>query len=347
MKKSDRHNYILQLVQESDDDILLSTKDLAEHFDVSETTIRRDFQELAANGLLERQHGGAHSVKSLSNTQLGTVGILLGSRVDKYLDPFYNLVIEGADKKLNELGYHVSFIKTYNDIHSIARVDELLDQFHVDGLILLGSSKAESINYLRQHFSPIVTVTEMNDIEDDSVFFDGIRGMRLIVEHLAELGYRRLGYISGQIDLRYEGFIQTIKACGLEFNPELYQILTPSPSGWSPEMGRTGANILMSQAIMPDAIVCASDRIAIGTMQWLQQNGYRIPQDIAVTGFDDIYDAEFTFPPLTTVHVHKVRMGKIVAERIVRRIQNPNEIYLKIIVPTSLVVRKSSLAKET
>ena len=117
MKKSERHNHILKLMQDTSTDDVLSTKELAEQFDVSETTIRRDFQELAHAGLIQRQYGGAHSVKHVHvSTKLGQVGILLGSRIDKYSDPFYNLVLEGADKKLNALGYHVAYVKTYHDI---------------------------------------------------------------------------------------------------------------------------------------------------------------------------------------------------------------------------------------
>ena len=101
----------------------------------------------------------------------------------------------------------------------------------------------------------------------------------------------------------------------------------------------------MSQALKPDAIVCASDRLAIGAMGWLRQNGYRIPEDIAVTGFDNIPDADFTFPPLTTVRVHKVLLGELAADRVARRIENPDEVYLKLTTPTSLVVRQSCGAR--
>jgi LacI family transcriptional regulator len=97
----------------------------------------------------------------------------------------------------------------------------------------------------------------------------------------------------------------------------------------------------MSLSKPPDAIICASDRLAIGAMHWLQQQGYRIPHDIAVTGFDNIPDSEFTFPSLTTVHVHKELMGEIAAERLVRRIENADEVPLHIILPTSLVIRQS------
>jgi LacI family transcriptional regulator len=342
MKKSERHRLILQMMQNASSDMLLSTKELATQFDVSETTIRRDFQELSHAGLIQRQYGGAHSVKPSSNaTQLGQVGILLGSRIDKYSDPFYNLVLQGADKKLGELGYHVAYIKTFYDVGTEEQARELLETFDVDGIILLGSSQYNSIQYLRNHFSPIVFVTDMYRIEGDLILFDGEQGMYYIIEHLAQMGYRRPAYISGQEDVRYTGFKRAVREFDLEYIDDLYLILTPDPSGWTPSLGERGTKMIMSKSIKPDVVVCASDRLAIGAMQWLQRNGYRIPEDIAVTGFDNIPDAEFTFPPLTTVNVHKSLLGELAAERIVRRIENLDEVYLHIIVPTSLVVRQS------
>ena len=341
MKKSQRQRLILERVQETPPQELLSTRDLAQQFDVSETTIRRDFQALAAAGLIQRQYGGAHLLKPPNAEMLGQVGILLASRIDKYRDPFYNMVLEGADRALERLSYHIAFVKTLHEIGTIAQAQRLLDSFDVKGLILLGTNDTESITYLHRHFSPIVTMTDREDFEDDLVLFDGLRGMRLMVQHLAELGYRRLAYISGYTDIRYNGFLQGLAACGLESEDSLFQILQPRPSGWSPDLGERGAEILMSLSRKPDAIVCASDRLAIGAMAWLQRNGYRIPDDIAVTGFDNIPDADFTFPPLTTVRVYKVLLGELAAERLVKRIENPDEVYLKITAPTSLVVRQS------
>jgi LacI family transcriptional regulator len=99
--------------------------------------------------------------------------------------------------------------------------------------------------------------------------------------------------------------------------------------------------MLMEQHQPPDAIDCASDHIAIGAMQWLNQNGYRVPDDVAITGFDNIPGSEFTIPPLTTVHVHKELMGALAVERAIRQIENPGEVPLQITTPTSIVIRQS------
>ena len=320
---------------------LLSTRELAGRYDVSETTIRRDFQELADTGLIQRQYGGAQVSSKFQADERGQVGILLLSRIDKYRDPFYSMVLEGVDKALGRLGYEIAFVKTLFEVGTTAQIKHLLDSYAIQGIILRGTSFVESVTYLRDHFSPIVTVANHPELEDDLILFDGERGMHMMVEHLAKLGHRRLGYVAGYMDIRYSGFCEGLHACALENDPALLQILEPGPSGWTPDLGERGARNLMSQGLNPDVIVCAFDRLAIGAMAWLQRNGYQVPGDVAVTGFDNIPDSQFTYPPLTTVQVYKVRLGELAAERLVQRIENPDDVKLKIITPTSLVIRQS------
>ncbi len=345
MKKSQRQDLILRQLLGASSQQLHATRELARQFGVSESTIRRDLQDLADSGLLQRQYGGAQLRRSARPRDSGPVGILLVSRIDKYRDPFYNMVLEGVDRALDRLGFQIAFVKTIHEVSSRAQAKKLLDSNPLRGLILLGAADIESVKYLREHIAPVVTVTDDFDLEDDLVLFDGVRGMRQITAHLAKLGHRRLAYISGYADIRYSGFLKGLADCDLKREPALHQILEPGPSGWTPDLGERGARSLMRQSPKPDAIVCASDRLAIGAMAWLQRNGYRIPDDIAVTGFDNIPESDFTFPPLTTIHVHKTLLGELAAERLARRLANPVEVYLKITTPTELVIRQSCGAR--
>ena len=348
MNKSSRQRLILERVQAALPHELLSTGELAAHFDVSEATIRRDLRALANAGLVQRQFGGARLRPAPVRAKVGQVGIILSTRIDKYRDPFYNMMLEGADKVLERNGYQIAYTKILHEIDSAAKARHLLESFTIDGLILLGTDLSDRIRYLREHFAPvvpIVTTDDKYDTEDDVILFDGAKGMRQVVGHLAALGHRRLAYVSGNVDNRYEGFCQGLVAHKLPNDEGLRQILQPGPAGWTPELGERGARSLMARAPQPDAIVCASDRLAIGAMGWLQRNGFRVPEDIAVTGFDNIPDAEFVFSPLTTVNVQKVLMGELAAERLVRRIKQPDDRYLKIITPISLVVRQSCGAR--
>ena len=167
-----------------------------------------------------------------------------------------------------------------------------------------------------------------------------------MVDHLVTCGYRRLGFITGHHDFRRKAFLDGVKAHALPSDAELCVTIPFGDDGWTQKLGRIGAEQLMNLPNPPEAIVCASDLIAIGAIQWLHQNNFRVPNDVAVTGFDDITESAFTVPALTTVHVHKQLIGELAAERVVKRIENEQGIALVIQTPTHLVIRQSCGTKQ-
>lgn len=342
INKEARQNHILQLIEQSNGQQLFGTRELAEHFGVSEMTVRRDLQELSQEGLLQRQHGGAAPARHSRETARKEIGILLISRKGKYSDPFFNALLEGADRKLQELGYRIGYINTRTQVNTVAQVRDLLHQNPVSGIILIGLSlNVESLDYLKTHAPVLISTIDSIGSDFDTVTFNGYHGIRQMVDHVVGQGYRRLGFITGQTDPRQLGFTDAVKAHGLAADPELSVVVPKGIDGWPREFGHIGAQQLMQLPQPPDAIVCASDLIAIGAIQWLHQHNLRVPDDIAVTGFDDIAEAAFSIPRLTTVHVHKQLLGELAAERIVKRIENEHETPLFIQTPTHLVIRQS------
>lgn len=344
MNKQQRHDFVLKVLKQDGGDRVVSTRELAERLGVSEMTIRRDLHELDREGLVQRQHGGAtlpHPPAAFSGLR-GQIGILLTSGKDKYQDPFFNEVLQGADRKLQESGYRAAYIYSFADVYTREQARDLLNTYPVDGILLIGAHYSRSVEYLKEHVKVLVGTNYSLGPEHDAVLLDGGTGIRTLVDHLAKLGRRRLGFITGYSDSREEGFIKGVKSNCLPDDMELrVRLVQGNFESWTPQIGQKGASILMDQREPPDAIVCASDRIAIGAMQWLHQAGIRVPDDVAVTGFDNISDSEFTFPPLTTVHVYKKLIGALAAERAIRRIENPDEVPLQIVTPTSVIIRQS------
>jgi DNA-binding LacI/PurR family transcriptional regulator len=343
MSKEERQNHIIQLIEQSNGEQLLVTRELAERLGVSEMTVRRDLHELSQEGLLRRQHGGAAPAERPRELpQRKEVGILLVSRTGKYSDPFFNAIMEGTDRKLRELGYRIAYINTRAEVSTAEQARDLLNANAVSGIILVGPPlRAESLDYLKANLRTLVSTIEPIGPEYDAITFDGYYGIRQMVDHLVNRGYRRLGIITGSDDSRQRGFIDGVAAHRLPTESNLHVRVPFGIDGWSPELGRIGAQQLMNLAKRPDAIVCASDLIAIGAIQWLTQHNFRVPQDVAVTGFDNITESTFVVPTLTTVHVHKQLMGELAAERVVRRIENEHEVPLLIQTPTYLVIRQS------
>jgi DNA-binding LacI/PurR family transcriptional regulator len=340
MNKEQRQSHILQLIQQSNGDHLLGTRELAEQLGVSEMTVRRDLQELSQEGLVRRQHGGA--TQNRRATEHKEIGVLLVSKAGKFSDPFFNAVLEGVDRKLQELGYRIAYINTWVEVNTAAQARTLLKSHPVSGIILLGMPfGVESVEYFQANVHALIQTTEPSGSTIDTITFDGYDGMRQMVDYLVSRGYRRLGYVTGLYECRYKGFMDRIKANGLPDDSELCILVPAGLEGWTPELGHIGAQQLMQLSNPPDAIVCASDRLAIGAIQWLHQHNYRVPEDVAVTGFDNIDESAFTVPPLTTVHIHKQLIGELAAERVIRRIENEQEIPLLIQTPTHLVVRQS------
>lgn len=342
MNKIERQNRILQLLSHATERKLLSTGELAELFGVSEMTVRRDLQELAASGKLRRQHGGAAPLRQQREHFRKEIGILLESKTAKYSDPFFNAVLEGTDRRLQQLGYRIAYINTGATVITPAQAADLLRSVSVSGMIVIGRALGrDNVEYLKANVRVIVGILESLGDSFDTVTCDHYGGIRQIVDHLAARGYRRLGYITGHYDDREQAYQDGIVANRLVSDPELCVHVTAGIDGWTPRLGHAGAQQLMQLRNPPDAIVCASDWIAVGVIQWLHQHRFRVPDDIAVTGFDDINESAFTVPSLTTVHVHKELMGELAAERVVKRIENEFEIPLFIQTPTSLVIRRS------
>lgn len=341
MNKEERQNSIIQLIEQSNGQ-LLGTTEIAEHFGVSKMTVRRDLDELEQAGRLHRHFGGAVPSRQAQNQGKNEVGVLLVSRTGKYSDPFYNTLLEGVDNKLRDLDYRIAYISTRREVSTAEQIRELLDEHHVSGIILIGPPLgAESLAYVKQHMRCLVGTTDSIGSDYDAVTFDGYEGIRLMVDHLVSLGHKRLGFITGRSDHRQHGFTDAIAAHGLDADPKLTVVVPFGIDGWTRELGHTGAEQLMCLPHPPDAIICASDLIAIGAIQWMHQHNLRVPDDIAVTGFDNIDESAFTNPPLTTVHVHKQLMGELAAERIVKSIENEHEIPLFIQTPVHLVIRAS------
>ena len=192
----------------------------------------------------------------------------------------------------------------------------------------------------------IVATPTMIDPNVDTVMIDGKEGMRQMVRHLAQLGHQRIGFVMGQeyedrVPNRVLGYRAGIAEQKLASEPALLVESMHTIRRLPHEIGQAGARKLMSLPSPPDAIMCSSDLIALGAMRWLQSEGYDVPGDVAVTGFDNLYDASIAYPPLTTVHVHKRLLGRLAAEQLHRRIENPDDPALTICTPTSLVIRQS------
>src|SRR5579859_3983842 len=200
MNKEQRQSHIIRLLEQSSDDHIMGTREIAESLGVSEITVRRDLQELSEEGLIQRRHGGAGPLRRKNTVSSKAVGFLLVSRTNKYGDPFFNAVLEGTDQRLQELGYRV-VVDTQAETMSAARASAVFQAIPVSGVIVAGTALgSEAIEYLKQHMRALVVTGAKLNPGYDAVTFDGYDGMRQMVSHLVACGYRRLGFVTGLAD---------------------------------------------------------------------------------------------------------------------------------------------------
>jgi LacI family transcriptional regulator len=173
-------------------------------------------------------------------------------------------------------------------------------------------------------------------------------GERLAMSHLLEQGYKHIGHISGPLEWwearqRMKAWKDALQEGGVEFREDFWV-----EGNWSSASGTRAAEKLFEQYTDMDAILVANDQMALGAMQIAHQKGLRIPQDIGITGFDNLPESAFFGPPLTTVNHDQYNLGKLAVEEIIKIIESgwdeeaPTQ-PKSIILEPALIVRASSL----
>ncbi|MBO1766108.1 LacI family DNA-binding transcriptional regulator [Allobranchiibius sp. GilTou38] len=183
----------------------------------------------------------------------------------------------------------------------------------------------------------------------DHVAIDNVRASREATQHLVARGDRVIGAIgaqphlqNGTAELRVEGYRQALESAGLPFREEL---VIPVRSLHRPD-GAAAVKRLMEVEPHLDAVFCFSDELALGALRSLLEQGRRVPEDIAVVGFDDIEDGRYSTPTLTTIAPDKPQIVRVAIDRLAARISSPAESDddgpLDLVVPHQLIVREST-----
>jgi LacI family transcriptional regulator, galactose operon repressor len=167
--------------------------------------------------------------------------------------------------------------------------------------------------------------------------------MRLAVEHLVSLGHTRIGHLAGPLDYstgldRHEGFLETMRAAGLEPDPELILVA----EAFTEAEGARLCGQLMAEGRDLTAVAAANDLLALGCYDVFAERGIRCPDEVSVVGFNDMPFAARFQPPLTTVHIPHYDIGKAAAQLMLERLQDGDSPPRQIRLEPHLVVRGST-----
>ena len=280
------------------------------------------------------------SARALSNGRSNCLGLL----VPTLTWPWILEVLRGVAEEIERSGYSLILYTTSGGEDSEREfMSQVVPAGAVDGLALvIPLGMLEYIERLAKGGLPIVVVDDRGHYPDlPTVATTNIEGGRSATRHLIEHGRQRIAMLNGPHDFgcnrdRLEGYKSALQDAGLRFDPQLVVDSDFKESG-----GASAMTELLAADPRLDAVFVANDVMAFGAMRALRNAGRRVPDDVAVVGFDDIPASAMTHPPLTTVRQPLYEMGRTAASMVMAAVRGES-IAKRIELPTSLVVRDSS-----
>ncbi|MDF9714976.1 LacI family DNA-binding transcriptional regulator [Nocardioides sp. ChNu-99] len=272
----------------------------------------------------------------------------IGMIVLDIANPFFTAVAHGVEQRLAEVGRPLVLANSgQNHEREVAYLDLFAEQRLSGVLVTPAGQVLDRLRRLRDRGTAIVVVDRKTGAREfSSVSVDDSLGGRLATQHLLEIGRRRIAFIGGPEDLsqikhRLGAARTAVEEHG---SGEIVHLDVPT---LDVEAGRTGARDLLDlpAARRPDAIFAANDLIALGVLQTLTLRGVRVPDDIALVGYDDIDFAAAAAIPLTSVRQPAVAMGEAATSRLLDVIADPAGSQVEhIVLEPELVVRRSTVA---
>jgi LacI family transcriptional regulator len=283
--------------------------------------------------------------KKLVSGKSDTVGLVLCQSPEQiFADAFLPQVMLGVEQAAMEQGFHV-LLKPI-DPNDAGGYTSLIRENHVDGILLSGPRQDDkALIELYEEGVPVMLMGQMPHTMMPFVDVNATAGAEAATRHLISLGHRRIGMITNaplnytSAQQRRTGYCQALEAAGLAVDQALIQ-----EGSYTPISGFTAMKSLLDVSPRITAVFVASDVVAMGAMLAIKRAGLRIPEDIAIVGFDDIPLAEFFDPPLTTVHLPAYGLGWAAGERLIRLIQGEGLNENSLLLESNLITRQSSVA---
>ena len=281
------------------------------------------------------------AARGLAAGYTSVIGMVIPTGVSSiFSDPYFPLLIQGVTSACNATGYSVMLWLAEPE-HERKTINQILYSGLIDGVIVSSMRMDDPlIDRLAEGNRPFITIGRHPTNEKiNYVDVDNCAGAYQAVMYILRTGHRRVAMITGPQNTvggrdRYQGYQDALRERGLPLIPELVAVGEYSdPSGY----------LAMKRLLphRPDAVFAASDAMAFAAMRAIQEAGLRIPEDIAVVGFDDIPAAATSQPSLTTVRQPIQRTGSLAAEMLIDMIEHPDPQPRRIVLPTELVIRSS------
>lgn len=325
-------------------------KDVADYAGVSKTTVSRvlnnhpyvtaDVRQRVQQAMLDLGYQPNRSARRLRANSSDILGLI----IPDIQNPLFQAVVRGVEDLAYEQQMNVVLCNT-DDIPEKQMVYlRVMQAERAAGVLVVPTlpSDGEVLRPVQQAGTPIVLLDrDVDQFEADLVRTDNVRGAYAAVWHLTTLGYQRIAIIAGSQYLtpgheRLRGYKEALEKAALTLDPTLIR-----EGNFRVESGYTLTRELLAAAEPPDAIFVSNNLMTLGALRALHELSIRIPEDVALVGFDDMPWAGDLYPPLTTVAQPGYELGKTAVELLLRRIAQPALPFRQITLPPQLIVRQS------
>lgn len=255
-------------------------------------------------------------------------------------------ILRGVSDAAERMNYGL-MLYTQGSLNHTQRTNyylSLLNNSLVDGVLMVVPHDYEVIvSELKLHELPYVIVDHHSGAPNEpSVTATNRKGILEAMRHLLALGHRRIGFITGRMDMacshdRLQGYRDGLSEVGISFDPELVR-----EGDFMQPLGFQQGQALLQLPHQPTAIIASNDIMALGVMDAAKAAGLTIGQDLSIVGFDDIFMASQAYPPLTTVHQPMAAMGEAALQMLVMLLEGHTVLNLRQEVQTELVIREST-----
>jgi len=303
---------------------------------VEEETKRKVLSAIASVGYIPNVH--ARNLASGSSRTLGLI-------ISDITNPFFPELIKSIQATALEPGYEVVIANTdYQAEHDISCVQRLLE-LRVSGVMVMTTEWDDAASQRLEQAGVATVFLDIGKVGPhvSNIRIDYATGIRQAVEHLLELGHRSIAFIGGpehlvSAELRRAAFATVMN----KHKPSLQTDAIFCEGDFKLESGQRAVQKLLAGGRRPTAIMAANDMMAVGALRELKRAGLRVPADVSLIGYDDIWLASLTDPPLTTIAIPRVQIGQAAVESVLATASSEQPGGREIRIATELVVREST-----
>ena len=339
----------------------VTIKDVAEHANASMSTVSMVINEKGyvsdekkreiRNSVKALGYIPSNPARNLASNRTNNIGFILRESHFTLSEPFYTRIFLGAEFESKNHNYYVLLSTVAGDYEKGLDTPRLLKERNVDGIIVAGKVDEGLLEEVEESGIPYVLV-DFKYKNAPCVMVDNLNASIEALRYLIEKGYSKIAFMGADIShpsisARLEGYQLAMLKNGKSDSEQL--LIIDEESSPTLQTGYKLAKEMFKAKNIPDAVFCVNDAMALGVIKYADQHQLKVPEDIAVMGFDDVEGGKFSSPKLTTVRVFKEQMGELAFSQLSKMLERGMDEDQKfersthmLTVPTKLVIRDSA-----